>query len=196
MAALMIGLGLTPPVRAAVVEWLGIGGVLIKTSPALPSSPGRPSEPASPEPEPGGGRDVSLDQARTLVAFTVGVPGALGTPDSIAVSADRRVVSMDWGSGADRIHLDQFDGTISWVFVKRTWITVTPTNVSGRDAVWIADAHEIAYVDRDGQERRAQARTSGPSLVWEHPTVANPVTSRLEGDVTLERAVTVAESLG
>jgi hypothetical protein len=32
-AALLIGLVLTPPVRAAVVEWLRIGGVLIKSAP-------------------------------------------------------------------------------------------------------------------------------------------------------------------
>ena len=33
IAVVLIGLGLTPPVRAAVVEWLRIGGVLIRTAP-------------------------------------------------------------------------------------------------------------------------------------------------------------------
>ena len=33
VAALLIGLVLTPPVRAAVVEWLRIGGVLIRSAP-------------------------------------------------------------------------------------------------------------------------------------------------------------------
>ena len=33
VAALLIGLVLTPPVRAAVAEWLRIGGVLIKSAP-------------------------------------------------------------------------------------------------------------------------------------------------------------------
>ena len=39
IALVIIGLGLTPPVRAAVVEWLRIGGVLIRTAPA--GRPGR-----------------------------------------------------------------------------------------------------------------------------------------------------------
>jgi hypothetical protein len=68
---------------------------------------------------------------------------------------------MQWGSELDRIHLDQFDGTISWVFVKQVWGEVTPTVVNGRDAAWIADTHEIVYTDRNGTERRAEARISG-----------------------------------
>ena len=130
-----------------------------------------------------------------MVDFSLGVPDELGAPDHVSVSADRRVVSMEWGSGPDRIHLDQFDGRISWVFVKRVWSQVTPTAVNGRDAAWIADTHEIAYTDRDGTERRAQSRISGPCLVWERLTDAAAITLRLEGDLSLERAVVIAESV-
>ena len=35
IAVVLLGLGLTPPVRAAVVEWLRIGGVLIRTEPPV-----------------------------------------------------------------------------------------------------------------------------------------------------------------
>ena len=103
------------------------------------------------------------------------------------------VVSMEWGR-PDRIHLDQFDGTISWVFVKGVWSEVTPTAVNGRDAAWIADTHEIVYTDRDGTER-AEARISGPCLVWERLTGPETVTLRLEGDLSLERALAIAESV-
>ena len=189
VAALLIGLVLTPPVRAAVVEWLRIGGVLIKSAPP----PAAPS--ASQEPIPSSGPGVPLEQARAMVDFSLGVPDELGAPDHVSVSADRRVVSMEWGSGPDRIHLDQFDGRISWVFVKRVWSQVTPTAVNGRDAAWIADTHEIAYTDRDGTERRAQSRISGPCLVWERLTDAAAITLRLEGDLSLERAVVIAASV-
>jgi len=194
VAALVIGLALTPPVRAAVVEWLGIGGVLIKTSPALPNNPRteRTSLAGSATQHQAGRVARTGSSARR---FAVGVPEALGPPDSISVSIDRRVVSMDWGTGGKRVHLDQFDGTISWVFVKRTRSPVTGANVNGQDAVWLADAHEIAYVDRSGQERSVQARISGPCLVWVRPTAVSPVTLRLEGDLSLGRAVTVAESV-
>jgi hypothetical protein len=43
VAALLIGLVLTPPVRAAVVEWLRIGGVLIKSAPP-PAGPSASQE--------------------------------------------------------------------------------------------------------------------------------------------------------
>jgi hypothetical protein len=190
VAAVLIGLVLTPPVRAAVVEWLRIGGVLIRSGPppAAPSVSPQPIPPAS-------GSGVSLDRAQAMVDFSVGVPAELGAPDYVSVSADRRVVSMEWGSGRDRIHLDQFDGTISWVFVKQVWSEVIPTAVNGRDAAWIADTHEIVYTDRDGTERRAEARISGPCLVWERLTGPQTVTLRMEGDLSLERAVAIAESV-
>ena len=189
VAALLIGLVLTPPVRAAVMEWLRIGGVLIKSAPPPAASS------ASPEPVPTSGPGVSLERAQAMVDFSLGVPGELGMPEHVSVSADRRVVSMEWGSGRDRIHLDQFDGTISWVFVKRVWSQVIPTAVNGRDAAWIADTHEIVYTDRGGTERRAEARISGPCLVWERLTGPGTVTLRLEGDLSLERAVEIAESV-
>jgi hypothetical protein len=141
VAAVLIGLVLTPPVRAAVVEWLRIGGILIKSAPP----PAAPS--VSPEPIPT--TRSLLDRAKAMVDFSLGVPGELGAPDHISVSADWRVVSMEWGSGQDRIHLDQFDGTISGVFVKRVWSQVIPTAVNGRDAAWIAETHEIVYTDRN-----------------------------------------------
>ena len=95
IALVIIGLGLTPPVRAAVVEWLRIGGVLIKTGPPA-SGPRSPAEPP-----PTQGAALTLEQARALVAFPIGVPAELGAPDRIEVSPDRRVVSMDWTSGSD-----------------------------------------------------------------------------------------------
>jgi hypothetical protein len=45
IAAVIVGLGLTPPVRAAVVEWLRFGGILIRTAP--PVSGPSPTPPAA-----------------------------------------------------------------------------------------------------------------------------------------------------
>src|SRR5918997_2231632 len=75
IAVVLLGLGLTPPVRAAVVEWLRIGGVVIRTQPPLAG----PSP--TPQPPPPSGRTVTLAEARQLVGFPVGVPAALGRPD-------------------------------------------------------------------------------------------------------------------
>ena len=189
VALVILGLGLTPPVRAAVIEWLRIGGVLVRTQPPVPG----PSP--TPSPPPTIGPTVTLTEAEELVDFPVGVPAELGPPDRVSVSADRRVVAMDWGSGEDQLHLDQFDGELSWMFLKRTRDPFQVTAVNGRDAVWFASAHAISYVDRSGREQTEDARIAGPCLVWEHEVDGSRVTLRLEGDQSLVDAVAAAESV-
>ena len=190
VALVILGLGLTPPVRAAVAEWLRIGGVRFRTVPATTSGPSpTPALPSATS------STSSTAQAQAEVAFPLGVPAALGPPDRISVSADRRVVSMDWGAGRDRLHLDQFDGTLSYAYLKQTSEPFRFTQVDGQEAVWFDSPHELGYVDRDGRERSQQARTSGPSLVWERLVGTSRVTLRLEGDQTLKRAVEVAETV-
>ena len=105
------------------------------------------------------------------------------------------MVGMDWTIDGRPVHLDQFDGTMSWVFVKQNWKLVTPTDVAGSDALWLAKTHEIAYVDRDGVERRETARLSGPSLIWQPTIDGRDLTVRLEGVSRLEQARTIAASL-
>ena len=73
---------------------------------------------------------------------------------------------MDWGSGSGQLHLDQFDGRLSWMFLKRTRDPFQVTTVNGHDAIWFP-AHSISYVDRDGRERTEDARSPDPCLVWE-----------------------------
>jgi hypothetical protein len=189
IALVIIGLGLTPPVRAAVVEWLRIGGVLIQTAP--PAS----GPPPTAEPPPTLGAAVTLEQAQALVSFPIGVPTELGEPDRIEVSPDRRVVSMDWTEGGVPVHLDQFDGTLDWIFVKKSRGPFEPTAVGGQDAVWFPTAHYVIYVDRGGQQRTEQARIAAPCLVWERVTGTVPVTLRLEGDLGKTRAIEIAESI-
>src|SRR5918997_584004 len=161
-----------------------------------PTVPGPPvSAPSPPPSPPQSGPTVSLAEARSLVDFPVGVPAELGPPDRVSVSTDRRVVAMDWGSGPDQLHLDQFDGELSWMFLKRSGEPFQVTEVNGRDAVWFATAHSISYVDRGGRERTEDARIAGPCLVWERAVGDRRVTLRLEGNQTLVDAVAAAESM-
>jgi hypothetical protein len=191
VAAVIIALCLTPPVRAVVLRWLRIGGVVIKTAPPTQ----RTVSPTPQPPTPSTSR-VTLEQARGMVSFTIGLPAELGPPDRIGVSADRRIVSMDWGTGARQIHLEQFDGQFGWAYVKQDPGDLQHALVNGRDAVWFPSAHRIVYVDRDGREHSEQARISAPSLVWERPTPRGTVTLRLEGRISQRRAITIAESVG
>jgi hypothetical protein len=192
IAVLLIA-ALTPPVRAAVLEWLRIGGVLITTG-AQP----RASTPGSPEPVPTtrpATREVTLEQARSSVDYPIGVPAALGAPDRVTITDDGRVVGMDWTIDGRPVHLDQLDGNLSYAFLKRHWSSVTPTEVDGADAAWLAELHEIVYVDRAGVERRETARLSGPSLVWQPRLGDRRTTARLEGIDRLDAARSIAESL-
>ncbi|HEY5787834.1 MAG TPA: hypothetical protein VIT65_23985 [Microlunatus sp.] len=193
LIAVLLLSALTPQVRAAVSQWLRIGGVMIRTgAPPPPSTDPRAGVPSA---SPLSGREVTVEEAQTAVDFSVGVPSALGEPDRVTVSDDGRVVGMDWTTAGRSVHLDQFDGTMSWVFLKQNWSHVTPTEVDGTDAAWLADPHEIAYVDRAGVERRETARVSGPCLVWQ-PMLAEPrTTARLEGVLRLQDARVIAESL-
>jgi hypothetical protein len=190
IAAVIVALCLTPPVRAVVLHWLRIGGVVIKTVPPAQRSVSPTAQPPTP-----GTQRVTLEQARGMVSFAVGLPAELGPPDRIGVSADRRIVSMDWGSGARHIHLEQFDGQFGWAYVKTDPGDLRFALVNGHDAVWFPTAHRIVYVDRDGREHSEQARISGPSLVWERPTPRGTVTLRLEGQMSQPRAITIAESV-
>ena len=171
-----------------MVEWLRIGGILIRTSPPV-SGPS-----PTPQPPPRSDPTASLAEAQAKVSFPIGVPDALGAPDRIAVSADRQVVSMDWGSGPTSFtwtnSMENFPGSSS-----RGPGSRSRSPRSGRDAVWFASAHEISYVDREGRERTEQARIAGPSLIWERPVAGRRVTMRLEGDQPRDRAITVAESI-
>lgn len=194
IAVLIIGLALTPPVRAVVRHWLQLGGVIIRTAPP-PVTGATPAPSATPEPPPRTGRSVTLPEARRLVSFPIGVPTDLDQPDRISVSEDQRVVSMDWTSSPGPLHLDQFDGQISWVFAKQAREQVTFTDVAGQDAVWFAQPHPIAYIDGAGVEHIEQARMAGPCLVWQRTIDGRMVTARLEGQLMLSEAISIAESV-
>ena len=189
VAALVVALALTPPVRAAIGEWLRIGGVIFRSAPV-------PRESPAPAPPRTTGRVGTVEEARRLVDFDVRVPEALGQPAVVTVSGDRRVVGMDWGGGADRVHLDQFDGRLSWVFVKESWSDLEPVRVGAAEGVWFAEPHRVVYVDAAGVEHSAEARLAGPTLLWELADTAGLATTlRLEGRLGREQAVTIAASV-
>ncbi|HLT62202.1 MAG TPA: hypothetical protein VK020_13460, partial [Microlunatus sp.] len=96
VAALLVGLLLTPPVRAAVVEWFRVGGILFSSAPAPTTAPTtRPTtaptgtgsdDPTPASPRTGGpGRPAMVEvdgvvRARDMVDFPVALPDGLGEP--------------------------------------------------------------------------------------------------------------------
>lgn len=189
-ASVMLVLALIPPVRAAVVELLHIGGVVVREEPRptqLPTSPAPASVPAT-------GARVSVSEAQRLIGADIAVPAALGVPSSVVVLHDGRVAELTWSSAAGPTRLDVFVGSLSWGYVKTVWQAVTPTQVEGHEAVWFGSAHLIEWVDRDGATHSESPRLAGPTLVWVVPSPSGEVTYRLEGPTTLTEALRVARS--
>jgi CheY-like chemotaxis protein len=68
---------------------------------------------------------------------------------------------------------------------------VTETEVNGRPALWLEGAHYVEFADATGQFGSEPVRLAGGVLLWER----GGVTYRLEGDLTLEQALKVAEGV-
>ncbi|WP_323101529.1 hypothetical protein [Intrasporangium sp. YIM S08009] len=194
-AAVALALALVPPVRAAVLELLRLGGVVVREEPRpVPTSTA--TAPTS-TPAPGAsGTPVTLATAARAVGAPVAVPSVLGPPDAVVLVHGGRVVELSWGpraaTGGAPTRLDVFVGSLSWGYVKTVWDAVTPTQVSGHDALWFGAPHRIEWVDRSGGTHAEQPRLAGPTLVWVVPSPAGEVTYRLEGPAGLDAALRIA----
>lgn len=168
----LIVLALTPPVRAAVTEWFGV--VITQ---------GEPSGSAT---VPDADGDLGLRESGDLVPFEPIVPDQLvdthGHPDGVEVSDDRRVLSLSWTGDEGTIRLDEFDGEMSPVFLKRA--EHEQVTVAGRPAIWIRDAHLLTPLDPEGREYVDLVRAADSTLIWQ----VGDVTLRLEG---LDRAAAI-----
>ena len=183
VTAVLLALLATPPVRAAVADWFGFAGVMVRDDPT-------PRMSEAPPP-PTAGTSTSLDEAAALVAFEPVLPAALGPPQGVEVSADRRVLSMSWSGEVDgAVRLDQFDGRLDYTFAK-TSPDVEFASVDGSFALWFEAPHEVVLLNRDGSTHTETARLAGHTLIWEHGATA----MRLEGDVSLARAIEIARSV-
>ena len=183
VTAILLALLCTPPVRAAVADWFGFAGVSVHLAP----TPG-PSVASLP---PTVDDTTALAKVRGLVAFEPVIPTELGSPQGVQVSADHRLLSMSWTvEGAGAVRLDQFDGRLDYAFAK-TATGVEFTSVTGSSAMWFDKPHEVVVLNADGTRRTETARLAGHTLIWEHGQTA----LRLEGNLTLARAIEIAGSV-
>jgi hypothetical protein len=183
VTAILLALLAAPPVRAAVADWFAFAGVIVRDDTTASGS--RASPPPSVV------ATTTLGEAKALVAFDPVAPAALGPPDGVEVSADRRVLSMSWTGGDDgAVRVDQFDGRLDYS-VAKTARDVRFTEVDGQSALWFEEPHEVVLLNADGTRRSETARLAGHTLIWEHGVT----TVRLEADVSLARAIEIARSV-
>lgn len=187
LVALATAMALSPTVRAAVYDLFRIGGVELHEDQPPPVTPTVSVDPPLP-----GEHDVTLAQARRAADFPLTLPGRLGPPVTVRLIEDGRVVSMAFGSPHGQVRVDQFDGGLDPMFAKFTHAEdMHSVVVQGVPGVWVDRPHPVFYTDETGRMREETARLSGSTLIWEN----NGVTYRVEGDLTREQAIDLADSL-
>lgn len=192
LAALAVALAAAfavPPVRAALFDLLGIGGVTIERVEELP--------PITPSRTLGLGEPVSLAEARRSVDFPISVPDTAewGRPDAVflsrAVPGGR--VSLLYGTERRvRLLVTEFRGDVEPGLVKKALSRETSLQgvIVGRSAgYWLTGApHAVVFRDRFGNIREDRYRLAGNVLLW----VEDRVTHRIEGVEDLETALAIA----
>lgn len=187
LVALATAMVISPAVRAAVFDFLRIGGVEIQENQPAPVTP-------TVDPPQPGERDVTLAQARAEAAFPLKLPTELGEPANVRLidGTPPRVVSMIFSGAEGTVHLDQFDGGLDPMFTKfASADDIHRTDVDGAPAIWVDRPHVVIFDDRDGNLQEATARMAGSTLIWE----TYGITYRVEGDLTEAQAVKIAESM-
>lgn len=192
LSGLLVILVLTPPVRAAVADWFGFGGVAARVDPTV-SPAGSPADGAPPCTD--GAGPLSVREAAARAGFGPLLPSALGEPVGASVSADRRILSVCWRSDGGRtIRIDEFRATLVPVFYKTIAVPWESVPVHGQgSAVWFGEPHELRMLleDPDGKPYEPVVRTAGPTLVWQEHA---ELTLRLEGVPSQSRAREIADS--
>ncbi len=191
LSGVLVVLVLTPPVRAAVADWFGFGGVEVHYDPSAPPRAGaQPPWCADPVPR---------AEAERRAGFRARVPAGLGAPDAVSVTVGpvgRSVVSLCWKERGRTVRLDQFLAALDLGYAKQArlmpqWVTLT----SGT-GLWFEEPHLLRFgmTDARGDAWTKAERTAGPTLLW--MTADKGTTLRLEGVESLRRAMEIAESTG
>jgi hypothetical protein len=179
-----------PPARTAILDWLGIGGVEIRRVAELPAVP------------PDGrlvlGQRVTLENARRLAGHPVLVPDEEGFERPNAVYVDTTApgspVALVYGPlGRPRLLVLEFRAAplIEKALLGET--RVEQLAVDGARGLWIeGPRHEFFYRTGSGESMRDTQRLAGNTLLWTRGTL----TLRIEGDLSKEEAIEVAESMG
>lgn len=195
----------SPGTRQAVARRLGLRGVEVRIGePPPPTASTRPSDRL----ELGLGEQVTLEEARRRLAFPVLVPGAGTLQRPSAVFVDRAVPE---GGRVDLVYraqpglpasrftdvgllITQFRGQPTPEFIKKVtgMGLVEEVTVGGEPGYWFSgEPHFFTYRDAGGNLREEQTRLAGNTLIWQR----GELTLRLEGEVSREEALRIAESM-
>ena len=195
--ALVAAVSLIPSARRAVAGWLGVDGIRITFDDSAPRDPI--------DNELFLGTPVSADQAAHAVDFDIAIPEELGEPDGYFVMryVEGGEVSLAWepGPGLPESEesglgavLTQFRGQARPESLKKIGdpgTLITAVAVGDSNGFFIEGEPHLVVRVGNGNERVLAPRLAGNTLIWDD----GGVTYRLEAEVSLERAVEIAESM-
>jgi hypothetical protein len=196
----------SPGTREAVARRLGLRGVDIRLGGEPP--PTATTTPPGARLDLGLGERVTLEEADRRVAFPVLVPGAAGFQRPDAVFVDGLVPE---GGRVDLVYrarpglpaspstdagllITQFLGQPTADFIKK--VTggglVEQVTVAGEPGYWFSgEPHFFTYRDANGNFTEEQTRLAGNTLIWQR----GKLTLRLEGELSKQQAIRIAESM-
>ncbi|MEV3860294.1 hypothetical protein AB0J38_39070 [Streptomyces sp. NPDC050095] len=180
---------LTPPVRAAVADWFGFGGVEVRYDPSATPSTGAQIPGCSPS--------LSMEQAVRRAGFRPMIPTELGSPDGISVTGEpghRALLTLCWRETGRTIRLDEYPATLDIGFAKTIPVPPRWVTVRGDTGLWFTGEHRLTFwmFDPQGDQWKRTERTAGPTLLW---TSEGRLTLRLEGIASQDEALKVARSV-
>jgi hypothetical protein len=195
----------SPGTREAVARRLGLRGVGVEIGgpppPTVTTTPGGRLDL-------GLGDRVGLAEARRRVDFPVLVPDAAGFQRPDAVFVDEAVPS---GGRVDLVYrarpglpassftdagllVTEFRGQPTPEFLKKVTVlgVVEQVTVGGEPGYWFSgEPHFFTYRDTAGNLREEQTRLAGNTLIWQR----GDLTLRLEGELSRDEAIRIAESM-
>ena len=206
---LILGLGLLPPVRTVLADRLGVRGIPIGYLPwtAAPIPTAAPSTPLGDRL--GLGKRLTLEEARSRVAFHVLTPTieGLASPDEVyladpptggevsLVYRARPALPGARETGVGML-LSEFRGDLAPDMIAAKGLgpntRLEEVTVNGGRGFWIeGESHYFFYRDPSGDLRDERVRLAANALLWEQGNL----TLRLESALPKEAAMRIAASL-
>jgi hypothetical protein len=184
LAALAGVLALSPGARSAFLEIFRLQGATVELVETLPEVPAQRFD---------YGDRVSRDEAERIVGFEL---ADLGDPDAVFVR-DGVLASLVYGDPDEpRLVLSQLRGSIYEGFVKKAGeggTRVERVTVDGDAGLFVSgDEHFVMFRDEFGSITDERTYLAGNVLLWNR----GELLLRLEGDLTRDEAIELAESIG
>jgi hypothetical protein len=183
LAALAGLLALSPGARSAFLEIFRLQGATVERVETLPEVRAQRLD---------FGEEVTRGEAERRVGFEL---LDLGEPDSVHVR-DGRIASLVYGEAEQpRLVLSQLRGGVYEGFLKKAGgagTHVEEVRVGGEPGLFVSgDEHFVMFRDEHGQITDERTYLAGTVLLWNR----GDLLLRLEGDLTRDEALELAESV-